>query len=668
MVMRIFLIVSLLFLPGAIFGSDYPLAFVDSSDTEIIIDSRPKRVVSLVPSITEMLLAIGAEDTIVGRTYHSVLPHQVAAKPVVGGFFRPDLRRAAAFEPDLVFYSTIQQQVGHAFADDVTLINLSADSIAESFEHIRLLGRIFDRQAQAEALIAEQQRLLDLIEAKTDPVPAAQRPRVVRLMGRDSVMAPGDDSFQNEYIRRAGGIPPTFGLNGSVGEVDLADWQAFNPQVIYGCGGDRDLLSVLEQPGWKDVEAVRNQRIIFFPCDLTCRVATHSGDFVAWLAARLHQERFSDVSLQLYADRVVSRKFFELPYEYVDSAQLVESDIRDFRNKSVLIEFDRPMTVLSTLEGWRDNIRFVGNHYFPPPAWGLGHRQGLDGLRSHTLAALVLPPSETALLFTGADMDNLAIVSHSYRDMEITALVTAGVRGNAVRMAIDEGLYYGLGDGSGDNQSGTINIMIVTNTTLSPRAMSRALISATEAKTAALLDLDIRSSASGMVNPATGTGTDNILVVQGSGPAIDATGGHTRMGELIGRAVYDGVHEAVLKQNCLIARRPVFQRLGERGISLREIDGQCGSDSTGQAGLEHLLLEPRYESFINSALVISDAHERGLVGDLSSFTDWCQGIADEIAGKPVVFAPIDDNTLPETIRLAFGALTSGLCAHTAVSR
>ncbi|HBH27305.1 MAG TPA: adenosylcobinamide amidohydrolase, partial [Desulfofustis sp.] len=400
----------------------------------------------------------------------------------------------------------------------------------------------------------------------------------------------------------------------------------------------------------------------------TCRVATHTGHFVAWLAARLHKERFSDVSLQLYADRVVSREFFELPYEYVESARLVESDIRDFRNKSVLLELDRPMTVLSTLEGWRDNIRFVGNHYFPPPAWGLGHRQGLDGLRNRTLAALGLPPSETALLFTGADMDNLAIVSHSYRDMEITALVTAGVRGNAVRMAIDEGLYYELGDGSGDNQSGTINIMIVTNTTLSPRAMSRALISATEAKTAALQDLDIRSSASGMVNPATGTGTDNILVVQGSGPAIDATGGHTRMGELIGRAVYDGVHEAVLKQNCLIARRPVFQRLGERGISLREIDGQCGSDSTGQAGLEHLLLEPRYESFINSALVISDAHERGLVGDLSSFTDWCQGIADEIAGEPVVFAPIDDDTLPETIRLALGALTSGLCAHTAISR
>ncbi|MBR9986561.1 MAG: adenosylcobinamide amidohydrolase, partial [Desulfosarcina sp.] len=73
----------------------------------------------------------------------------------------------------------------------------------------------------------------------------------------------------------------------------------------------------------------------------------------------------------------------------------------------------------------------------------------------------------------------------------------------------------------------TINIIVLANMRLTPRAMNRAIISATEAKTAALQDLDIRSSYTPMTNPATGTGTDNIIVVQGDGTRIDNAGGHT---------------------------------------------------------------------------------------------------------------------------------------------
>ncbi|MDZ7664110.1 MAG: adenosylcobinamide amidohydrolase [Desulfotignum sp.] len=73
--------------------------------------------------------------------------------------------------------------------------------------------------------------------------------------------------------------------------------------------------------------------------------------------------------------------------------------------------------------------------------------------------------------------------------------------------------------------AGTINIILMTNMALSPRAMTRSLIAATEAKTAALADLDIRSSDDPALWQATGTGTDNILVVQGTGQKIDGAGG-----------------------------------------------------------------------------------------------------------------------------------------------
>jgi adenosylcobinamide amidohydrolase len=101
--------------------------------------------------------------------------------------------------------------------------------------------------------------------------------------------------------------------------------------------------------------------------------------------------------------------------------------------------------------------------------------------------------------------------------------------------------------------------------------MTRAIISATEAKTAALMDLDIRSSYSSSLHQATGTGTDNIIVVRGTGIEIDNTGGHSKLGELIAKAVYQGVREAICKQNKITASRNIFRRLMERKISIYRV-------------------------------------------------------------------------------------------------
>ena len=134
---------------------------------------------------------------------------------------------------------------------------------------------------------------------------------------------------------------------------------------------------------------------------------------------------------------------------------------------------------------------------------------------------------------TGADMDHLTVTEKGFNQMRAVAVVTAGVCSNAQRMSRDTGNFY---------EPGTINIMVMTNMRLSHRAMARAVITVTEAKTAALTDLDIRSSFQGIDFQATGTGTDNIIIVQGQGVPIDNTGGHSKMGELIAKAVHQGSH------------------------------------------------------------------------------------------------------------------------------
>lgn len=619
---KLLIILVILLLSAPVFASEYPLQFTDSTGANIVLPEKVTRVVSLVPSVTEMLLRIGATDVVKGVTFHSVLPPESAEKTIVGGFFSPDLDLVAGLEPELVFYADLQTGVVPRFKNKVILVNLSAKSIEETFTHLRLLGRMFGREIEAEKIIAEEERQLAVIADKVALIPKEKRKRVMRLMGRNRVMTPGDDSFQNEYIRAAGGIPPHLGRNGNITGMTLDEWQKFNPQLVYGCGGDRQTLTILDRPKWQEVEAVKDEKVLFFPCALTCRAATHPGYFTAWLAARIYGDEFSDPSHFVRPEQVVARKPLALDFGYVQNAEIIESDIKDFRNKTLTLHLNKPMTVVSTLEGQRDGISTVANHYFPPPAWGLGHKQGLQALRESTQRILGFDPATTAMLFTGANMDHLALVTKTFKDMKVTALVTAGVMGNAVRMGADTGSYYE----PEAKKPGTINILLLTNMTLSPRAMTRAIISATEAKTAALQDMDIRSSYTRPINQATGTGTDNIIVIEGDGPPIDSSGGHSKMGELMARAVYAGVQQAVHQQNGLVAGRPVFQRLKERKISLWTVAAEAGVIEQRDA-LETLLLQPEYAGFITSLMAISDDVERGLIADPASVDQWCHAVA-----------------------------------------
>ena len=642
-------------------STDFPLTFNDSTDQSITVVGPPTRIVSLVPSVTEMIAALSAEKYLVGLTSSATPTPAINDKVIVGSFLRPDIDQIKRLDPDIIFYSNLQKAFLKDYDGKAQLIHLKQESLQQGFDHLRIVGKITNKTIDAELLIHQQQDQIEIIEHKTKKIEDHDKPRTIRLMG-PSNMVPGDDSFQNEYITAAGGIPPHFGKEGDVIQLSLKEWQEFNPEVIYGCGKREQLLSLLQEDGWRDVSAVQNHRILTFPCEVTCRAATNIGNFISTLSAGLHNESFSTPENLVTPEQIETRFPLEVPFSYVQRAEIIHSRIYDFTNKTLLLSFTQPMTILSSLEGWRENITYVGNHYFPPPSWGLGHNQGVLSLKEQTLKILELEDTSTALLFTGADMDNLAVVEKRHKDMRVIALVTAGVNGNAVRMSADTGRFYELASHENEKpkKPGTINIVLLTNTTLSPRAMTRGIISATEAKTAALYDLDIRSSYSGGSNPATGTGTDNIIVIQGKGLPIDASGGHTKMGELMARAVHDGVIEAIGKQNGFTASRSVFQRLKERKIEIYTL-AEIFNDSTNYtAELNDLLTKPKFSGFLEEAMALSDSQQRGLISNNVSFLNHCQTVANEIAGKKISIKLLDAPAIPPVLRQGFGALFSGI--------
>ncbi len=146
----------------------------------------------------------------------------------------------------------------------------------------------------------------------------------------------------------------------------------------------------------------------------------------------------------------------------------------------------------------------------------------------------------TVGMMTAASLDSFRLASRSSQGVEITVMVTAGL--SNARCAGDRAEWRKIQTDA--NPTGTINVIILTNATMSPAAMVEAVMLATEAKTVALRRLGIKSPVSGAV--ATGTGTDAIAVANGFGPeTIRYCGKHVLYGEMLASAAIEAITESL---------------------------------------------------------------------------------------------------------------------------
>ena len=226
-------------------------------------------------------------------------------------------------------------------------------------------------------------------------------------------------------------------------------------------------------------------------------------------------------------------------------AEILYHKFQNFEVNTLLVSFEEKRRVLSTWDGYKE-VSFVANTY-QPPSLAEVTMMNYQKFEERFPAVLGIPRSDFSFLSTIANMENHAVCEKSYQDLIVSCLATGGV-GNALRSGVDEANWM-ENDGKFVKTLGTINIILLTNANLSDGAMARAIITATEAKTAALQDMDARSSVS-PENQATGTGTDNMIIVSGKelGRQIRYAGGHTKIGELIGSSTKLAVAEAIQKQ------------------------------------------------------------------------------------------------------------------------
>lgn len=239
------------------------------------------------------------------------------------------------------------------------------------------------------------------------------------------------------------------------------------------------------------------------------------------------------------------------------------------QDTSLIVAFNGPREVLSTSKingGIRHDLKAVFNHDMKYAIGVTG--ENYPQYMRQVAEQLGLNPARMTSMGTAASMDNAVIQSESYQSLTVTAIVTGGVEGNGGRVG-DPAAYFIPGQKPVAYKPGTINIMLVIDANLPAGIMARALVTCTEAKTAALQELVAGSRYS--TGLATGSGTDQTIVIANpeSPLYLKDAGKHAKLGELIGRTVKQAVKEALLRQNGLSPQKQhsVLRRMNRFGVT-----------------------------------------------------------------------------------------------------
>ncbi|MCW4017811.1 MAG: adenosylcobinamide amidohydrolase [Candidatus Bathyarchaeota archaeon] len=240
------------------------------------------------------------------------------------------------------------------------------------------------------------------------------------------------------------------------------------------------------------------------------------------------------------------------------SAKVVYHKHEGFETNTLLVSFDEAHRVFSTSEGCK-RVPSVGITHIPNALFRHmikscdGFEKACpayleDELKNSLAATLGLPRRNVAFLSTAVSMNDLVVVEQSRQQLRVCCFVTAGAKNNALRTGVDEASWVER-NGAFENMLGTINIIILTNCVLTAGAMVKAVITATEAKTAALQDLNVPSTYTPL-NQATGTGTDNVIIVSGApAKSFPSKNVHPTISGLIGSSTKTAVAEALKKHD-----------------------------------------------------------------------------------------------------------------------
>lgn len=279
----------------------FPVTITDAAGFTVTVLEEPRTIVSLAPTNTEILFAIGAGDRIIGDTLYCNYPEQAEQIEKVGGYSTISIEKITALNPDIIFANDNNglENIEHLKNLGFTVIVINPESMSSIYSSISMIGDCVGETENADALITDMQTRIQRITDKLANIETY--PKVMHAMSVNPYWISGANTFQDELITLAGGRNAFSDVDGW-GTVTLEKLIVANPDLILtdpgadmGTPGENTLKdSFYEDNRLTSVNAVKNENIFVMDADIFDRGGPRAVDALERLAELIHPEIFGE--------------------------------------------------------------------------------------------------------------------------------------------------------------------------------------------------------------------------------------------------------------------------------------------------------------------------------------------------------------------------------------
>jgi iron complex transport system substrate-binding protein len=270
----------------------FPVSITDFQGRSVAISKRPERIVSIGPSNTEFLFALGAGDRVVGDDDFSDQPAAAKTKDHVGGV-KVSLEKVVSLKPDLIVTVKFSDGTIEALSQTAAVVLVvDPQSLADVTRTATLLGKAVG--ADGDGLARSIQDKLDAVKAKTATAPRLKVFDEEDASDLTKLYTVGPGSFLNDLITLAGGTNVAAAAKTAYPTISTEEVIQADPDVIvlddaaFGTTVD----AIAKRPGWATLSAVTNQRVYPLDANLMSRPGPRVAEAADTLARLVHPELF----------------------------------------------------------------------------------------------------------------------------------------------------------------------------------------------------------------------------------------------------------------------------------------------------------------------------------------------------------------------------------------
>jgi len=266
------------------------LEYIDGMDREVIFENEPMTIVSVAPSVTETIFALGAGDKLVGRTDYCDYPSEALNVESIGSLTEINIEKIAEINPDVVLASTHFKQEA---LDKLTELNIkvaviiSQENFDGVYKNIEDIGKIVNKNEEANNLVTEMKSKVNYVKDSIKEIDKKSVYYVVGYGEYGDFTATGD-TFISEILEMAGGDNIAKDATGWKYSIEKLVEQ--DPEIII-CESDENTMNgIIEANGYKDLTAVKNGNLFGVDKNMISRMGPRLADALVEVAKVINPE------------------------------------------------------------------------------------------------------------------------------------------------------------------------------------------------------------------------------------------------------------------------------------------------------------------------------------------------------------------------------------------